>query len=176
LQCPYCYTIVWNPYYIADTRNLLGVSFSNNTVGCPECNRQFAAPDVVYMGDLGAVLSSPAFTPQVLTSLGNLVIEARLNNYSPEKFTAEAAKISPAAEGLARFAPKNAADLAAYLAVLLTAIFGIIASIPKDEVPVAPTVVNNYYAAPASTSAPTTKTPIKKGSNHTPPKKRNRRK
>lgn len=111
------------------------------------------------------VLSGPEFTADVLTQLKELSEQVNTLGLSLGEFEAKARNITPAASGIFRFAPTNAGELAAYIAVIITVIQTILSQMTSDK----PSVTINNFGSTKIEAEQNTQIP--KGSNYTAPKK-----
>lgn len=97
----------------------------NNYETCPNCGNDVSYPNGTFSFDekgIATLLSGPDFTREVLQELKNLTQQVKDQGLSLEEFKSRASAITPAAEGLAAYAPKNATELAGYLTFLLALI------------------------------------------------------
>ncbi|MBU2570355.1 MAG: SEC-C domain-containing protein [Gammaproteobacteria bacterium] len=151
--------------------NCSNVHLSGNKSGpCPRCGGMGSVPDGVFniTGNVIEILSAPTRTIEQLTVLSKILKIAASSKKSPEEIAKEIEDKVPDLSLIAKYIPKNASELVAWLTFILLAI-QTINQLGKDDVPDVNVILNqsveqsmrpeNYYPfvipqAPISRNAP----------------------
>lgn len=115
-------------------------SVGNKAGPCPKCHGMGHIPDGIY-----AHTSASLFDPRELESIKVALEQLRLHaaaGATPQQLQNEIAETYPFLAGLARYLPKNAAELAAYLAIFIALLTHYSQSSIEEETPTVHVEIN----------------------------------
>ena len=125
------------------------VTISDVGEPCPNCGYTASLLDGTFDFDENGnavLVSGPPLTSTIVKALKDLVLKAKQENFTPQKFIEEANSISPeAGSNLAKLVPNSFADIIAFFVLILSVLTYIENKQTKPEVINNFKVENNYY-------------------------------
>lgn len=156
--------------------NCRNIHLQGNKSGpCPRCGGMGSVIDGVFdiAGDVIKILAAPKRTIESLQKLSELLKEAAVKKQSAEDISSKIEKELPEYSSIAKYIPKNATELVAWLTLILVAI-QTINNLGKDEAPDINIILNqsveqsveqkNYYPFVIPETPPSRNSPCPCGS------------